>query len=210
MSLNQVPRWLKPRRSLVLPLATAGLAVLLPWRAADLLQQWHGLSPITLAVAQSTPPPAQPSAVDPPPRPGAAENTPGADGRLLLEVVRRKAELDQRERDLQTRAAQIDAAEQLARRQIAELQRLRQEVEAAAAHEFAAAEADLNLLVGLYSNMKPNQAAAVLGRLDAPKAAAILQRLDTRSAGPILAGMEPKSALAITEELEQRHATFRR
>ena len=61
-----------------------------------------------------------------------------------------------------------------------------------------------------YSNMKPAQAAAVLGKMDAVKSAAILQRLDTRSAGPILAGMDPQAALAVTEELAQRHAGFRR
>jgi flagellar motility protein MotE (MotC chaperone) len=210
MTFINVPRWLKSRRSLVLPLATAGLAALLPWRAADLLQQWHSLSPIAPAVAQSAPPPAQAPATDPAPRPAVSDSPQAADGRLLLEVVRRKSELDRRERDLQTRAAQVAAAEQLERQQIAELKRLRQEVETLAAREFAAAEADLNLLVGLYSNMKPNQAAAVLGKLDPPKAAVILQHLDTCSAGPILAGMEPKAALAITEELEQRHAPFRR
>jgi flagellar motility protein MotE (MotC chaperone) len=111
---------------------------------------------------------------------------------------------------LQTRAGQVAAAEQLAGQQITELQRLRKEVQTLAAQQFSAAEADLNLLVGLYSNMKPVQAAAVLGKLEARKAAAILQRLDTRSAGPILAGMEPQAALAITEELEQRHAAFQR
>ena len=200
---------LKPGYSL--PLATAGLALLLPWRAADLLQQWHGLSPIAHAVAQPAPAPApvQPPS-DPPARAAASENTPIIDGRLLQEVSRRQAELDRREHDLQTRAAQVAAAEQLARREIGELERLRHEVEALAAHEFSAADADLTLLVGLYSNMKPAQAAAVLGKMDAAKSAAILQRLDTRSAGPILAGMDPQAALAVTEELAQRRAGFRR
>lgn len=188
-----------------LPLATAGLALLLPWRAADLFQQWHGLSPISYAAAQ--PAPLTP---DQPARAAPSESAPVVDGRLLQEVSRRQAELDRRERDLQTRAAQVAAAEQLARRQISELERLRHEVEALAAHEFSAADADLTLLVGLYSNMKPAQAAAVLGKMDAVKSAAILQHLDTRSAGPILAGMDPQAALAVTEELSQRHAGFRR
>jgi flagellar motility protein MotE (MotC chaperone) len=192
-----------------LPLATAGLALLLPWRAADLFQQWHGLSPISHAAAQPAPQPA-PSRPDPPARAAPSESAPVVDGRLLQEVSRRQAELDRRERDLQTRAAQVAAAEQLARRQISELERLRHEVETLAAHEFSAADADLTLLVGLYSNMKPAQAAAVLGKMDAVKSAAILQRLDTRSAGPILAGMDPQAALAVTEELAQRHAGFRR
>ena len=50
-----------------LPLATAGLALLLPWRAADLFQQWHGLSPISHAAAQPAPQAAQ-SPADPPAR----------------------------------------------------------------------------------------------------------------------------------------------
>lgn len=189
-----------------LPLAAAGLAVLLPWRAADLLHQYNSLSPIAHAAAQPAPPPV----TAPPPRPAVPDATETADGKMLLEVARRKAELDRRERELETRAAQAQAAEQLAQQQINELDRLRKEVQSIAVQQFSAADADLALLVGLYSNMKPTQAAAVLGKMEAPKAAAILQRLDTRSAGPILAGMDPQAALAITEELEQRHAAFRR
>ena len=135
------------RQGYSLPLATAGLALLLPWRAADLLQQWHGLSPISHAAAQPAPPAVQ-SPPEPPARVVASESAPIVDGRLLQEVSRRQAELDRREHDLQTRAAQVAAAEQLARRQITELERLRREVEALAAHEFSAADADLTLLVG--------------------------------------------------------------
>lgn len=132
------------------------------------------------------------------------------DSRLLAEVARRKAELDQREQVLQTREAQIAAADKLTRQQIVELTQLRQNVEGLIKHESVAADDDMNLLVGLFSNMKPAQAAAVIGKLDPPKAALILQRLETRMAGPILAAMDPSAALAITEEVEQRRAAFQR
>jgi flagellar motility protein MotE (MotC chaperone) len=194
-------RFLKPSHALTV--ASVGLALLLPWRAADVLSQWRSLSPVATAAAQ------QPTEPTPPAPPKAPTMMESADARLLLEVTQRKAELDRREAELDTRAAKVAAAEQLARQQIAELERLRADVQAIAAKQFEAAADDLNLLVGLYSNMKPTQAAAVLGKLDAPKAAAILERLDTRSAGPILAGMDPQAALAITNELEQRHAAFR-
>lgn len=144
MKTIAIPRWLRPRRSLLLPLATAGLAALLPWRAADLLQQWHSLSPIGIAAAQAPAPTPQQAAADPPP-PAVTDSRQTEDGKLLLEVARRKAELDHREQELQTRSAQIAAAEMLARRQIGELQRLRQQVETLAASQFSAAEADLNL-----------------------------------------------------------------
>ncbi|HEX2941830.1 MAG TPA: hypothetical protein VHO91_12345 [Rhodopila sp.] len=133
-----------------------------------------------------------------------------ADSRLLAEVARRKAELDRREQALQTREAQLAAADKLARQQITELTQLRQNVEGLIKHESLAADDDMNLLVGLFSNMKPAQAAAVIGKLDPPKAAMILQRLETRMAGPILAAMDPSAALAITEEVEQRRASFQR
>ena len=87
--------------------------------------------------------------------------------------------------------------------------RMRGEIEKVVTHESAASDTDLAVLVGLYSNMKPTQAAAVLGRLSAPKAAAILEKLDIRSAGPALAAMDPEVAVAITEELTHRHAPFR-
>ncbi len=86
---------------------------------------------------------------------------------------------------------------------------MREQIERLVKVQSAAADADMDELVGLYENMKPVQAAAVLGKLDAPKAAAILQRLDNRNAGPILAAMDPSEALAITEEVSQRRASFR-
>ena len=134
----------------------------------------------------------------------------GPDSRLLTEIARRAAALDQRDTELQTRAAQVAAAERLARQQIAELTQLRQQIEKLVAHESDASEGDINLLVGLYSNMKPTQAAAVLGRLDATQAAEILQRLDVHSAGPVLAAMDPAAALAVTQVLATRRMAFRR
>jgi flagellar motility protein MotE (MotC chaperone) len=218
-------RRVKLGRSFALPLAAAGLAVLLPWRAVDVLHQWQALStpaeaaqtlpalpaqntsgPLAVqsggaTAAQTSPPPAQPAAFD-------EQHAP--DGRLLTEIAQRAAALDQRDNELQTRAAQVAAAERLARQEIAELTRLRQDIEKLVAHESEASEADINLLVGLYSNMKPAQAAAVLGRLEAPQAAEILQRLAVHSAGPVLAAMDPAAALAITEVLANRRVPFRR
>jgi flagellar motility protein MotE (MotC chaperone) len=132
-----------------------------------------------------------------------------ADGKLVEELNRRSAELDRREHDLTTWAAQVAVAERMARSQLAELARLRSEIEKVVAHESAASDADLAVLVGLYSNMKPAQAAAVLGKLSAAKAAAILEKLDIHSAGPTLAAMDPDVAMAITEELTHRHAALR-
>jgi flagellar motility protein MotE (MotC chaperone) len=214
-------------RSLLLPVA-AGLTALLPWHAANLLHSWHAWSPAMASAAPEVPKNdvmkgggAQVVTSDG----GAAQRVSAAtlagidhigtagdnppEGHLLAELSRRKTELARREQDLQRRETQLAVAVQLARKQMAELTRMRQTLDALVGREATAAEADLVLLVGIYSNMKPMQAAAVLGKLEAPKAAAILQRLDTRMAGPILASMDPSAALAITEELQQRRAVLR-
>jgi flagellar motility protein MotE (MotC chaperone) len=196
---------------MVLPLVAAGLLALLPLHAAGLFQRLQ-------AMAESAPAAGSNSSGATPVQmvPAAAQTaTPGLtlanqrqpDGKLLEELNRRSAELDKREHDLQTWAAQVAVAEKMARAQLAELGRVRGELEKVVAHETAASDADLAELVGLYSNMKPAQAAAVLGRLSAAKAAAILEKLDIHSAGPALAAMDPQIAVSITEELTHRHAS---
>jgi flagellar motility protein MotE (MotC chaperone) len=130
------------------------------------------------------------------------------DGQALEEITRRTADLDRREHDLDLRETQVAAAEALARQDITELTTLRASVEKLISQQTNAAEGDMSLLVSLYSNMKPAQAAAVLGKMEPDKAAAILKRLDPHLAGPILAGMDPAAAVKLTEDVQQRHAAF--
>jgi flagellar motility protein MotE (MotC chaperone) len=200
------------KRSVVLPVVAVGLLALAPWQAAGLFARWQALAqtaPQKVASLPSTtiPQPMAQAAVPPASQALALQPT---DGKLLEELNRRSATLDKREHDLQTWATQIAAAERLARAQMAELGQMRAELEKVVAQESAASDEDIAILVGLYSNMKPTQAAALLGRLDAPKAAAILEKLDIHSAGPALAAMDPTMAVAITEELAKRHVPLRR
>ena len=130
------------------------------------------------------------------------------DMRVLGELARRKTALDRRQRELDLREAQVAAAEMLARREVGQLSSLRGEVEKIVNEQTEDAGADLAMLAGLFSNMKPGQAAAIMGKLEIPKAAAILRRLETRMAGPVLAAMDPGIAAAIARELERAHAPF--
>lgn len=214
-------------RKTLLPGVAVGLAAILTWRAAQLVGGWTALAAErSAATAIAAPPGTQPGAesahssieaatdaspqascVPPLGTTGQQDNHPDAD--LVAEVAHRTAELDRRERALSLREAQLAAASQLVSRQMADLERLRRTVETLVVRESKASISDMNLLVGLYSNMKPVQAAAVLGKLDPPKAAEILQSLSTHLAGPILAAMDPGAAVKVTEELEERHAAFR-
>ena len=209
---------------IVLPGKRRGQLMALPLVAACLLAlaPMHATGVFRLLQATAEPaPPASPSSAEPAARPGPTSPAPPArrsplavqrvpDGKLLEELTRRSAELDRREHELQTWATQVAVAERMARAQITELAALRVEIEKVVTRESAATDADLAVLVGLYSNMKPTQAAAVLSRLSAPKAAAILEKLDIHSAGPALAAMDPEVAVAITEELTHRHAALPR
>lgn len=221
---------MKPSRNCrkrLLPAAAAGLGLVLTWRAAQVVGGWTAFAaerpaaaptaamqptagaahPSTGPVATAQSAPELAACVPALGSPGQEGNQPDAD--LVAEVAHRTAALDRRERSLSLREAQLTAASQLASRQMADLERMRQTVEALVVRESKASAVDMTLLVGLYSHMKPVQAGTVLGKLDAQKAAEILQNLPTSLAGPILAAMDPGAAVKVTEELEQRHAAFR-
>lgn len=220
-------RLLGPR--LGLPMMALGLAALLPGRLTNLMEgpgpAWlPGFAPAFSRPAETPRAlPDQPVAL----REGViatptvssvlaapvranplGEERPG-EARLMAEVMRRQAEIDRRERALEAREARVQAAETMARTQIAELARLRMEIEQLVVRESTAAEADIDALVALYVNMRPQQAAKVLERLEAPRAAVILLKIPERQAGPIMAQMEPPAALAVTQEIAGRREAFR-
>ena len=213
----------RPGAALLAPIAALGIGALAAGRVLSLADYLGGgsstiaeaapVAPIAMTLRDGVV--ARPvlsatlAGEDPAPRPPPVSEERPADARLLAEVARRQAQLDAREQELRTRASQAAAAEELAKRELAELARLRTGLEAMVAHETSAADADIDLLVGLYQNMRPPQAAAVLAKLEPARAALILEKIDTRSAGPILAAMDPTAALAVTEEIEQRRAGFR-
>lgn len=207
-----------------LPLMALGIAALVPGRLvglAEVLPAWpSAIAAPATAPALPTGPVSLREGVVALPRVSATlagpartspvgEERPG-DGRLLLEVGRRQSEIDRRERAVELREARVQAAEGLARTQISELTRLREEVERMVVREGSAAEADIDALVSLYVNMRPQQAAKVLDKLEPPRAATILLKIPERQAGPILANMDPGSALAVTQEIAGRRDAFRR
>jgi len=208
-----------------LPLMALGLLALLPGRL-DHVAEWLPAGTANPPLAAGAPPAAPPPGPVPlrdgvvarplvapvlagPVRANPLGEERPADGRLLLEVARRQADIDRRERGLEAREARLQAAESAARGQIAELIRLREEMERLVARETGAAEGDMEALVALYVNMRPQQAAKVLERLEAPRAAMILLKIPERQAGPILAQMEPPAALAVTQEIAGRREAFR-
>lgn len=227
----------KPRRRLYgprlgLPLMALGIAALIPARVASLLPLIETPASVATPPGPAQPAPAQ-SARVPAGQPVALRegvlatptlsvllagpvrsNPVGEDqesaARLLAEVARRQAEAERRERLIEVRETRATAAEALARTQLAALGKLRDEVERLVLREANAADADIDSLVALYVNMRPQQAAKVLERLEAPRAATILLKIPERQAGPIMAQMDPQAALLVTQEIAGRREAFRR
>ncbi|MBK1660030.1 MotE family protein [Paracraurococcus ruber] len=200
-----------------LPMLALGLAAMLPARVAGLADLLPELAPaetrprpVAMRDGTAFAVPVSAATLAGTPRANPLGEDRAVDARMLAELARRQAELERRERELELREARAAAAETLARTQLGELGRMRQEVEKLVVRETAVAEADLEALVALYVNMKPPQAAKVLERLEATRAAAVLLKIPDRQAGPILASMEPPAALAVTQEIAGRREAFRR
>lgn len=197
-----------------------GLAAMVPGRIEGLAGLWPALWPDAPAeparpvvalrdgAAIATPTTAATLAGTPRFNPLSEDRT--ADARMLSEIARRQAEVERREREAELREGRAAAAETLARTQLTELGRMRVQLEQMVARESSAAEADLDALVSLYTNMRPAQAAKVMELLEAPRAAAVLLKIPERQAGPILASMDPPAALAVTQEIAGRREAFRR
>lgn len=202
-----------------IPLLALGLAAMLPARIEGLMDAVRLAPPAASGSAGVNGVTLSPGIIATPTSAvllsGQTRNSPVGDerqpdARVLAEMSRRQAEAERRERELELREARLTAAESVLRNQIATLSQMRGELEQMASREGDAASSDIDALVSLYSNMRPQQAAKVFDRLEAARAATILLRIPDRQAGPILAQMDPQAALAVTQEIAGRREQFRR
>lgn len=72
------------------------------------------------------------------------------------------------------------------------------------------AEEDIEHLAGMYSAMKPKDAAIIFDRMDASFGAGFLRTMRSEQAGKILAEMNPDKAYAVSVTLASRNADIRR
>ncbi len=122
----------------------------------------------------------------------------------LQDLAARRRELERREREIETRDALLAAAEKRVDEKIAELRRLKGEMEALIDSHDEQEKAKIQSLVKVYENMKPKDAARIFGELDMDVLLAVVGRMKERKIAPILAEMNPDRAKLITTELAQR------
>jgi flagellar motility protein MotE (MotC chaperone) len=176
----------------------------------------------------ATPPPAVPPAVAPPPAgsaPAAAAPAAGApvpdaskdsakavdpfnytdeEVDVLQQLAKRRAELDAKGRQLDERETLVTAAEARMDQKMAELKAMQSTLQDLLKQRSAAEEAQLQSLVKIYENMKPQAAAAVFEELDMDILLDVVSRMKERKVAPVLAQMTPTRAKELTFELAQR------
>jgi flagellar motility protein MotE (MotC chaperone) len=143
-----------------------------------------------------------------PPGPGAVP-LPGppdvsdSERAILLELRKRREDLDIRERAFAGREAVIAAAEHRLSQRVAELQALQAKLESLETARVQREEANWRGLVKVYESMKPRDAAAIFNDLDMQILLPVLDRMKETKAAPVLAAMQPDKARQATTGLAQ-------
>jgi flagellar motility protein MotE (MotC chaperone) len=164
------------------------------------------------AVAETKPEPSSPAAAAAQPTATSAPATEEVteeilteeDIKILQQLGDRRRELDRRATSIEQREALLQAAEQRVDQKIAELQKMREDLEKLLATANNEQSAQMASLVKIYSNMKPAQAAKIFEQLDMSVLLAVVQEMKEAKAAPILAAMDPQKAKTITTELIKR------
>ncbi|MGZ3689960.1 MAG: MotE family protein [Pseudobdellovibrio sp.] len=117
----------------------------------------------------------------------------------LFKLAERKKALDQREEDLNKVAAQIEKQKGEIAEKLAQLEDMRQKISAALQDRIKADDGKVDVLVQMYTNMKPQQAAKVFESLDEDLVIEILSRMKKKSAADILNLIKPEKAQLFAE-----------
>lgn len=127
------------------------------------------------------------------------------DADYLFKLADRKKELDKREEELNKVAAQIEKQKAEITAKLAQLEEVRQKISAKLEDRIKADDGKVEVLVQMYTNMKPVQAAKVFESLDEDLVIEILSRMKKKSAADILNLIKPEKAQVFAE----RYTGFR-
>lgn len=163
------------------------------------------IGPITLAPDTPEPAPVDPTASDPAFADRISRGVRTVDEeRVIYRLRARSVELDQRESELETREALMQAMEQRVDGKIGELNDLRTQIETLSGQLTQRESEDMNAIVAWYAAMDAGDAATRIASLDLDTQLQIASRMSLRTFGAILAEMTPPAAAALTERMAAR------
>ncbi len=114
------------------------------------------------------------------------------------ELAIRRGALDRKEKELMTREALLQAAEQELEQKYRELEILRQDIRRLLDRQSEEEKERLQSLVTIYEGMKAKDAARIFNTLDLDILVAVMSRMSERKTAPILASMEAERARTVT------------
>ncbi|MDF3023323.1 MAG: Flagellar protein FlbB [Alphaproteobacteria bacterium] len=171
---------------------------------ADTARQTEELPDAATPATTSTPPASTAQANPPPPDDEDTRAYTASEVEVLQSLSKRRDELDKRERMIGEREALLTAAGQEVDHKIAELNRLKGEIEALLGKQQTMEEERLVSLVKIYEGMKPKEAATIFNTLDLDVLLEVIGRMNERKASPILAAMDPDKARIVTIRLSEK------
>ena len=123
---------------------------------------------------------------------------------LYKDLAKRRAELDQREREIVTRQAVLEAGSREVEQKLRELTSLRNEIEGMMKKQGDEEKTRVESLVKIYETMKPSDAARIFNSLDMDVLIQVLTKMSERKAAPVIAEMTADRARAVTVLMAQQ------
>jgi len=123
---------------------------------------------------------------------------------ILQSLGKRRAQLDDREQQLNTRGQLIDAADSKLDARIKQLGDLKAQIQGLLDQANKVGDDDTARLVSVYSAMKPKDAAAVMSSMDDTVRLPIAAKMKDRALASVLGAMTPDAARQLTEKLAKR------
>jgi len=165
------------------------------------------------AQQQARPQPARPTAAEqtsPVPRPRSADEPKDpvmfsqSEIELLQRLSQRRKEIDAREEAVVQREIMLKATEERFEAKVAELTKLRSEIDALIKKYDEQEEVKLRNTVKIYENMKPKDASRIFEELDIKVLLEVVARMKESKLAPILATMNPQKAMEVTTKMLDR------
>ncbi len=125
---------------------------------------------------------------------------------VLQQLARRRAVLEEREKEMEMREGLLTAAEQRVESKISELKKLRKIVAGLIKQHEAAEKDKIDALVKIYEKMKPKDAARIFNKLEISILLSVMKGMKEAKVAPILAAMDSKKAREVTAELAVRRS----
>ena len=115
-------------------------------------------------------------------------------------LIAKEDELNSREKRLQEMEEKLQKEKDELQKKIDELELARKNIASRLDKRVAEDEENVNKLVGVYANMKPQSAAMIITKLDENLAVSVLKRMKKQDAGSILNFIEPAKAKVLSEK----------